>query len=407
MSVDVAATLGWRAPLRLPAFRRLWASGMLITFSFQLERVAIGWLVLDRTGSPLLAALTFAVRSAPNLVVGPLGGAAADRFPRARLLATSMTVRAVAFGALGLLVLSGIDGVALMLGFVAVSGVLKTFEMPAEQALIVDIVGREQSGTAIGIHSLGGRTTGLLGALAGGVVTEWAGSGEALLIGALVLVPVVILLLGVHIEAKPRRGVQASLVSEALAGIRFLFSSPVVAALLAFAMGVEVLGFAYQSLLPAFAREVLRVDAAGLGVITAAAGLGGVGGALLLSILGRIRHRGLLLLGVTLAYGALLLASASTDVFLFAALTLAGVGACAAMFDGLQWVLLQLNVSEEMRGRAIGGWVWAIGWGWLGPVCLGALAEWLGVPEAFATAGIAVMALAVAGGLLIPSMRRA
>jgi len=69
-------------------------------------------------------------------------------------------------------------------------------------------------------------------------------------------------------------------------------------------------------------------------------------------------------------------------------------------FDALQWVLLQANVPDELRGRVIGAWVWAIGFGWAGHLGLGALGDVAGVEAAVVTAGVAVMAVALAAGRL-------
>jgi len=71
------------------------------------------------------------------------------------------------------------------------------------------------------------------------------------------------------------------------------------------------------------------------------------------------------------------------------------IGACAAMFDALQWILLQTGVDDSLRGRALGAWNVAIGFGWLGPLLLGAIADAVSVTAAFALAGVVLMATAL------------
>ena len=93
---------------------------------------------------------------------------------------------------------------------------------------------------------------------------------------------------------------------------------------------------------------------------------------LALTAIGNVRRRGLLLIGITLGYGACLVLFASSDVFTLSLVLITGVGAMAAAFDAMQWVLLQQYVPDHMRGRAIGGWVFAIGFGWVGYLALGA-----------------------------------
>ena len=72
----------------------------------------------------------------------------------------------------------------------------------------------------------------------------------------------------------------------------------------------------------------------------------------------------------------------------------AGIGCCAAMFDALQWILLQAGVDDALRGRALGAWNVAIGFGWLGPLILGAIADAVSVTAAFAVAGTVLLATA-------------
>ncbi|MGA0276246.1 MAG: hypothetical protein ACO3L6_09510, partial [Dehalococcoidia bacterium] len=93
--------------------------------------------------------------------------------------------------------------------------------------------------------------------------------------------------------------------------------------------------------------------------------------------------------------------------YIFALIAIMGVGASAAAFDAMQWILLQLNVPDSMRGRAVGSWLFAIGFGWVGHLGLGALGEYFGVQEALAIAGIAVFSVGVLALWLSPNLRRA
>jgi predicted MFS family arabinose efflux permease len=188
-------------------------------------------------------------------------------------------------------------------------------------------------------------------------------------------------------------------------GFRIAFASPTVRVLLILAVTVEVFAFSYQSLLPSFADRVLHVGATGLGALTFGTGLGAVVGVLALTRLIETRHRGRLMCGVTVTFALALLGLASTDVFLVAVALLVVVGAMAAMFDALQWALLQSTVPDEVRGRVIGLWMTAIGFGWLGPVILGGIAEVAGTSSAIALGG-AVALIAALAAFATPRLRR-
>ena len=73
----------------------------------------------------------------------------------------------------------------------------------------------------------------------------------------------------------------------------------------------------------------------------------------------------------------------------------------------MQWILLQLNVPDSMRGRAVGAWLFAIGFGWVGHLGLGVLGEYFGVQEALAIAGMGVFSVGVLALLVSPNLRRA
>ena len=382
-------------PLRHPAFRRAWLSGMLDGFGNGVERLAVGWFVLDATGSVFLAALSFAARSAPNMLFGPLGGAIADRFERRRVLTATTATKALLLLAAGGLVLSGLHSAWPLLGLIALTGVARASETPAIQAMIADIVGVARAPGAISLHSLGVRTLAMAGSLAGGVLLGRIGPGLVLLVAACAggaaslaysTVPVA--------RTTPRPRATASVWADALEGLRVVLRIPVVLMLLLLAVGVEVFAFSYQALLPGLAERVLHIDAAGLGTLTFAAGLGGVAGTAVLSVLVDAVRRGPLLIVVTAVFAVSLVALSASEHFVPSLLLVALIGTMAAMFDTLQWMLLQASVPDAVRGRVIGTWTTAIGFGWLGPVILGAVAEAAGVRWAVAGGGLVVCVLA-------------
>jgi MFS family permease len=344
--------------------------------------------------------LSFAVRNAPNIVLGPFGGAIADRFDRARVLRTTATTKAILLAAVGVVVLAGMTSAWPIFVLITLSGSARVSEVPATQALIRDIVGPERVANAIGLYSLGVRTVGMLGAFASGVLINLIGTGAVFLVAAAALALAAATywtLTAPRVRAVALAG--RTLWSEAIEGLRVVLGIPVVLTLLLLALGVEVFAFSYQSLMPAVAERVLHVDAVGLGTLTLFTGLGAIAGTGTLSLAGDRLRRGNVLLAVTLAFGGFLIAFAATERFVLALAIVTGVGAMAAIFDAMQWMLLQSSVPDEMRGRVIGGWMSAIGFGWLGPIMLGAIAEVAGTQWALAASGVLVVALAAAASL--------
>jgi predicted MFS family arabinose efflux permease len=172
------------------------------------------------------------------------------------------------------------------------------------------------------------------------------------------------------------------------------------------AFAVEMFGFTYNALLPSVARNVLSVGADGLGELTFAAGLGSMCGAAVLAAASAFPRKGLLFIGITVAYGVFLVAFATSGVFALSLALVAGVGAAAGMFDTMQMTLLQQHVPDDARGRAIGGWVFMINFAWIGQMALGYIAELVGVAWALAGAGGLVMVTGLAAFLVSPGLRR-
>lgn len=382
-------------PLRYSAFRRAWLAAILDGFGTGIERLVVGWFVLDATGSVFLAALSFAARTAPNMFFGTVGGAIADRFERPRVLMATVAARALLILVVGSIVFAGMQSAWPLVVLIALTGVARASETPSTQAMIRDIVGATGTPSAISLHSLGIRTAALVGAFAAGILIERVGPGYAFLVAACASGVASFTYSMVRVPRTSAITKSATSVwADAIDGLRIVLRIPVVLLLLLLALGIEVFAFSYQSLMPGLADRVLDVDAAGLGVLTSAAGLGGVAGSAILSLIVDDVRRGPLLVVVTAVFAASLVALSASDNFMLSLVLIAVIGAMAAMFDALQWVLLQASVPDAVRGRVIGTWVTAIGFGWLGPMILGGTAEAFGVRWAVAGGGLVAGALA-------------
>ena len=116
-------------------FRKAWLGAVLFGLGMWMERLATGWFVLNETGSVFLAALTFAIRTIPNLVLGPIAGAVSDRLPRARVLTATAVVRMIAAALMSLIVFAGFAAVPILIALVFVTGSTIAFQNTALQPL--------------------------------------------------------------------------------------------------------------------------------------------------------------------------------------------------------------------------------------------------------------------------------
>ena len=398
------------AAFKYPAFRILWFSANFVALGIWAERLAVGWLVLEQTDSVLLSATTFAAGSAPGIIAAPIGGAVADRFPRNRLLPLTALIRVISILSIALIALNGFSNPWPIFVLLAFEGVVNSFDMPAKQGLITDIVPREARMNAISVHSVGTRAVAAVGALASGIVAEFVGIPAALFAAAgAVLVGGVVVMFVPTVQTSVRQtGASVNRIfKDAIIGIRSMMRIPTVSTLLWMAIVVEIFGFAYDSVMPAMARDELKVAESGLGTLRFAAGLGAVAGAIALSFLGDFSRKGPLLLGIAMCYGLGLMGVAASPNLITALLLVTMVGAAASMFDAMEWTLLQANVPNRLRGRAIGGWVFAIGFGWVGHLAMGAVGDAFGVRWAIGGAGLIVAATSLMALVMSPVLRRA
>jgi MFS family permease len=371
------------------------------------ETVVLGWLTLELTDSPLMVGAALGVRMLPLFFVGVPAGALADRFPRRHLLMLTGLGQAGTTAALGIVVLAGTVSLAQVMLLTLTAGVLRGIEHAARQSYTHDVVGPAALVNGLAVLGVAMRAGWLVGSLAVGALIAQLGSGAAYLAvslgflgGALALVPAAV-------PPRPRATVSASLWRSATDFLVAVGRDRTLLVLMMLTAGAEILGFAHQALLPSLARDVLHTGPEGLGALSAARSVGGILGLAAASTVGAAG--GARFVSVLLAFGAGLVAlGAAPHVVGFAGVlvVLTLVNAAGALADLLAQSLLQLGVPSELRGRAGGAWVVAIGLAPLGQLQIGALASLFGVSIALGTSGVALAILAGGTALLFPRVRR-
>jgi MFS family permease len=380
-----------------------------------MQRLTISWFVLDQTGSVFLTAVSFAVRSAPNLIFGPFGGAIADRYSRRKILMITAGLKVSVAAGMLFLVTQSDALIWVVMALIGLAGITAAFELPASQALAVDVVGRRNAANGVAMLSVATRAVGAIGALTGGLLIESVGpgivfviAGVAFAIGGFAVSRVVVVQPGMGLQ-RTAHGLRAvgGFIGSTFGGIKILLGIPIVATLLTFAMVVEILGFTFQTLMPSLAEDVLGVGATGLGALTAMAAIGGLVGSVLITALSDFSRKGLLAIAIIFIYGIGLISLGISEIFPVSLLIVTVVGIMASSFDALQWTLLMANVPDDMRGRAMGGWIFAIGFGWAGSLELGLIAEVYSVGWALSVNGTGLLILGAVALMFAGRLRRA
>jgi MFS family permease len=384
----------------------LWLATLTYHLGLGMQQVLLGWVVLALTDSETMVGVVFAVRSAPNLVVGFAAGALTDRYGRRRLM------RFAAFG---------MAGIALVMAWLAyteqltvwhfllctaVLGMGQAFEMTARQAYIVDTLGVRSAVQGIALISLAQRLGGVLGSLvAGATIAGWGVAVAFLAMGASYSIGACMLYAVSHQgRAAPTR--RESIRQNLLTYLQALRTNQDLRSLMFSTAAAELFGFSHQVMLPILAKEVFQVGAGGLGVLTALRFLGGVLGVGGLTLLSAMHRQGRMLLVVLGLFGGGQILLAYAPEFWLAAICVIVINIMAAATDVLHQTLLQVSVANEQRGRAMGSWIIGTGIAPVGHLEVGHLASLTNTHIALLVNGLALMILTLGMAICLPRLWR-
>ncbi len=397
-STAIGSTLPRAAALRLrstfAALRhrnyRLFLFGQFVSLCGTLmQQVALGWLVLELTDSPFAVGLVTTLGSLPILLLTLYGGVVADRVDKRRFVVLLQSL--MLLEALILSVLTAFHWVTVhwIMALAAFAGLVSAFEVPTRQALVIDLVEREDLMNAIALNSSAFNVARVIGpALAGGLIAA-VGLAACFFANAASYVAVLVALLMMKTEA-PARGSRTNTIAAMKEGFRYVLDNRWPRALVVLIAGFAVFGFPFMIMAPVFARDVLGVGASGYAALVSAIGLGAAAGALGLAGFGkRYRKERLLMLasslfGVTLAFIAVVSSfSASLALFTVAGWTMAANGI-------LGNTLLQIQAPDHLRGRVMGVYSFLVlGLAPLGSLQAGFVSEHLGVRYSIGLGGAA------------------
>ena len=404
--VGSSLTDRWAASMRYRDFRLLWVASTIQSVGFGMERVALGWLVFEMTDSEFMVGVSSAVAMAPFFFLGILSGAIADWADRRVLIRFATLGGVVAAGLMALVLLAGVAQVWHVLLLAVAVGISGAFILTVRQAYTYDIVGPEHSLNGLALGSLAMSLGGVVGSLLGGFLITEAGVGMQYVVVACTYVLSVAVLMATREAGQAAVSERSSVLENLVAYVSLLRVNRTLLTLMLLTGAIEIFGFSHQTLLPVFAKEVLGVDATGLGVMTAVRQVGGVVGVMLLAGLGDFRRKGLLQLGIAVAFGVGLMGFGVASHLLVFLSLLTFVNACAMSVDTLNKTLMQACVPNEQRGRAMGSWVLSIGTGPIGHLGVGAMGGWLGAPNALLVNGSVLMFIGVASIFGLPRIRR-
>jgi MFS family permease len=349
-----------------------------------MDRVVLGWVVLEMTDSSWDLALLEALRWLPLLLFGMAGGAVADRIDRRWVLICAQALALVVCTACALLLAAGLFNFGFALAATLLLGFQWAIDWPTRRALIPDLVGRERTVNAVALEAVSQNVTRIVGPLLAGVlIAQWSPSAAFACMAAFYVIEIALLLL-MPLNARARAIGGEPMLRYLVDAVKAIRSSQPILGVLLISALMNVLVFPYQQLLPVFARDELHVDAVGLGALSAAAGLGSVLGASAIASSLHVPRSGRLFWVGSCLMSACLAVFALSDGFALALVLLAVSGLGQSAFSSLQSTIVLSNATDHLRGRAMGALTLAIGCTPFGSLEIGALALALGAPFAVA-----------------------
>lgn len=342
--------------MRHREYRTLWLSSAIASASLWAMLMARGWLVFKLSDSGLaLGAVTFAAMA--PWALAPIGGVFADRFDRARLVLWGRVVLMGLAFVLAALAFADVIAVWHLIAIAAASGVVRIFEIPAEQALIPNTVDADSLFNAITLASLARHGSRFIGPLLGAPLIAGVGPGWLFVLGAVLYGLSVLVFLRVRVRSSGGLAAAGGGLSAAGQGIReavrYVGQNRPVMLIFALTMFHCMLTMSFDSLLPIFATDALGRGAGTFGALLAGVGAGALVGTLTLSFVRNSAARGAIFLGTGLLSGAsmLWLGLAADPVTAVAAAVL--VGGAQASFMALSATFIQSVVPDALRGRVM------------------------------------------------------
>lgn len=388
-------------------FRLIWTTNLLFHATRWMETVVVAWLVLEITDSPFMVGVVAACRSA-GWFLGPLGGLLADRLNRSRLLALIQAVNLLQASVF--LALLGLGRLQLweVLSLSLVSGALYALDFPTRFSLVADLVKPGRLTSAVSLLRVAQDVTTAIGPVVGGsMVALFSVTGAYVLIVALHAFDLVARLL---ITSQPKVAVVPgkSVWGDLKGAFSVLQWNSLARLILVLAFLANLFGFPFlHALLPVFAREVLRIGPAGLGLLMAAPAVGSLLGSIGLASRGQAGRRGAIAMVGFLLWPVVQLAFSLSGGLALSLVLLLGVGAAQSLSMNATHALLLSAVPPDLRGRVMGARGLAILSQPGGSILLGAGAAAVGAPLALAVNAVAFGAVMVTLAAVRPTLRRA
>jgi MFS family permease len=342
------------AALRYPNFRR-YVSGLLaLTISIQVQGTIVGWQIYDLTGDPLALGLVGLAEALPFITTALWAGHVADRYDRRRQVLWSMLALVVCSAALLALAVAHDAStqfrVTAIYSVIVVSGVARSFLMPARIALGAELVPRDVYPNAITWRASTWQLAAVIGPAVGGLLYAAGGASFAYAADTALMTIGMAWIFAMQHRSPVRTPFAGAMTDSLLSGFHFVRKERMLLGALLLDLLAVFFGGAI-ALLPIFAKDILHVGPEGLGILRAAPAAGAVLIAIVLARRPVVRRSGPVMLWSVALFGLATIGFALSKYFWLSAVMLALTGAFDMVSVVIRSTLLQILTPEPMLGR--------------------------------------------------------
>jgi len=359
-----------------------------------MQNTAQQWLVWRLTGSAALLGVFGFASQLPLFCLAWMGGYVGDRYNRHRGVITTQTVSMVLAFILSALTLTHLIKTWHLLLIALLVGIVNAFDVPIRQSFFVHMVGKDDLPNAIALNSSIFNGARVVGPAIAGFTIALVGEGWCFFLNGFSFVAVIIALLMMRIPRVESKPVTESPWRSFLEGLRFAMRDTPIRSTLLLLSTLSVFGLQYAVFLPIYATDILHGDARTLGLLSSAAGIGALLGAL--QFAARTQYRGLAR-WVATAFGACgiaLLVLAFAHSFWLCATVLFVVGFAATSQMAATNTVIQQRVPDEMRSRLMAVYATMfMGVQPIGALTAGFIAKHIGAPHTVFVFGVIILAV--------------
>jgi MFS family permease len=395
---------------KTPAYRMFFLGMIGQWSSFSMEMVARTYLTYEITGSATMLGFVSLANAVPMLGLSLFGGAIADRLPKKQLIQISQVAMAIVF--LG-------NGIAVSVGYLnqshpeswwilivggVIMGIIMALAMPSRQAIIPELIAREQIMNAISLNTLGMSFFQLVGpAIAGYII---AGFGYAIIYYVMaVLNAVAIIFTSFLPRIVPAQSIPSSILTDITKGFAYIAKHKTIRPILLILIASVLLSMPFQMLMPIFAKDILKVGVAGQGTLMSISGAGALITSLTLASI-RSKNRGLTFLASNVLMGAALVVFAFSVSWPLSLGMMAVVGMGRIGNNTAGIALLQSHTDPQYLGRVMSIMMLNFGLSSLGTFFAGILAESIGAQWSIGGFAMLLIGISFIAILFIPGLRR-